>query len=327
MTGGVVLALDGGGTKCRAVLVDPRAGVVGRGRAGACNPHSVGDERALAALREAIAGACAGGVPGGRLERVVCGLAGVDTPAGAARGEALVRQALGDLGLSAGEVLVENDALVVLRGLAPGGEGLIAVAGTGSVVYARHQGRTVRVGGWGHRVGDEGSGLAIAQAALAAVYRAWDGYGEETALVAALCRAVGAADPVALQEWLYRPETGLEDIAGLAPVVAEVAAAGDAVAGAILAEAGARLATLAATAARRSGLAGVPGFPALATGGVLRHSRPVQEAFFKKLKELCPAARPEVLAEEPVLGAALLALGGIEKVPPELVQRLREQLA
>ena len=57
------------------------------------------------------------------------------------------------------------------------------IAGTGSIVLAHNRdGMTVRVGGWGHIVGDEGSGYWLAKQAIEAIMREFDKRGEKTAL-------------------------------------------------------------------------------------------------------------------------------------------------
>src|SRR6202007_525984 len=56
---------------------------------------------------------------------------------------------------------------LILAGGPPEGWGVALVGGTGSVCLGRtREGRTVRVGGWGPILGDEGSGYQIAVNAL-----------------------------------------------------------------------------------------------------------------------------------------------------------------
>ena len=70
-------------------------------------------------------------------------------------------------------VYVETDAAAGLAAAAGELYGVVIVAGTGSIAMAvDREGRRARSGGWGYRVGDEGSGQI---AALSAVHRAHDG--------------------------------------------------------------------------------------------------------------------------------------------------------
>lgn len=54
-----------------------------------------------------------------------------------------------------------NDAELALLSKHHGRPGLLAIAGTGSVFYGKYQDQLHRVGGWGHILGDEGSGYAL----------------------------------------------------------------------------------------------------------------------------------------------------------------------
>ena len=66
---------------------------------------------------------------------------------------------------------------------------MIAIAGTGSIVYGRDAaGHTARAGGWGFAVSDEGSGHWIGRRAISAILSARD-QGLETALTAMVLHA------------------------------------------------------------------------------------------------------------------------------------------
>ncbi|WP_374713048.1 BadF/BadG/BcrA/BcrD ATPase family protein [Symbiobacterium terraclitae] len=318
----LVLAVDGGGTKCLAVLVDAERGVVGSGRAGGCNPQSVGREQAEQALADAIAAACQGIPPGTAVRTAAFGLAGVDTPRGEEEGRRLALRALQAAQVTAAQVVVENDGLMALRGAAAGGRGLLVVAGTGSVVYAGDGERFVRAGGWGHRITDAGSAQHIAGLALAAAYRALDAGDPDTPLARALCAGAGVDDLYALHDWLYHPETGLDAVAALARAVGAAAEGGDPVAAAVLEQAGRQLADQALLAAKRVGLLDGGPFPVFLLGGVLQSSRRVRTALLERLRQRAPGALAEVPRFAPVYGAVIRALGG----PAALDEGLRERL-
>jgi glucosamine kinase len=62
--------------------------------------------------------------------------------------------------------------------------GIVLIAGTGSIAVARlEDGSTLRSGGWGPKIGDEGSGHWLGCEALRAVARMLDGRGESTLLI------------------------------------------------------------------------------------------------------------------------------------------------
>jgi len=318
----LVLAVDGGGTKCLAVLVDSERGVVGSGRAGGCNPQSVGREQAEQALAAAISSACEGLPPGTEVRTAAFGLAGVDTPRGEEEGLRLALRALAAARISAAQVIVENDGLIALRGAAAGGRGLLVAAGTGSVVYAGDGQRYVRAGGWGHRVTDVGSAHHIASLALAAAYRSLDAGAADNPLVRALCASAAVDDLYALHDWLYLPETGVDDIAALARAVGAAADAGDAAAAALLEQAGRELADQALVAAARVGLLEGGSFPVFLLGGVLQSSPVVRTALLERLQQKARGALVEVPRFAPIYGAVIRALGGPDALDEALRQRL-----
>jgi N-acetylglucosamine kinase-like BadF-type ATPase len=129
---------------------------------------------------------------------------------------------------------VVHDALIALDAAYDADSGLIVIAGTGSVALARTvDGALLRVGGWGHLLGDPGSGYAIGQAGLRAVAAAFDG-GEDTTVRGRLGEQFGVADRHQLIHAVYQDGLSMQDVA---PLVVEAAAEGDDVADRILGDA------------------------------------------------------------------------------------------
>jgi N-acetylglucosamine kinase-like BadF-type ATPase len=95
------------------------------------------------------------------------------------------------------------------------GPGILLLAGTGSGACARlPSGEVRRVGGHGWQFGDEGSGYALARAALSAAARASDGRGPATTLTEALARTAGVESPEALLQWARAaPRSAVADLA------------------------------------------------------------------------------------------------------------------
>ena len=128
-------------------------------------------------------------------------------------------------------VTVVHDAEIALEAAFGGSSGAIMIAGTGSVVYGRRaDGGTVRIGGWGYLLGDEGSGYRLGKLALAAVCRAYEG-GEDTTLTDSIASAFGACSVDEVISLVYGGGIRLPD---LAPHVTECAVTGDGVAFSIL---------------------------------------------------------------------------------------------
>jgi len=222
----LVLGVDGGGTKTRAVIVDAADEVLGEGLAGPSNPLRVGVVPAALAVRVAVERACAAAhVRRGDIAAAQVGLAGSRRSDLRER----MREALSGLGIKPLEVVTDAD--IALFGATEGKPGLIIIAGTGSICCGVNgRGRRVCAGGWGPLAGDEGGGSWIARRALQAVAKGVDGRGPETSLDAAACDYfnVARSDDIALA--IYNPSMTNQVIAGFTRRVVGEAARGDSVA-------------------------------------------------------------------------------------------------
>jgi N-acetylglucosamine kinase-like BadF-type ATPase len=239
---GLVLGLDGGGTQTRALLCGFESDTaLGEGRAGACSLAAVSVEDAAAAVLDATQAALAqAGASPGDIRAVCAGVAGFSvTDRRAAfqdRLQSLFPQSL---------ISVVPDYAIALTGATEGAPGVLVIAGTGSVAWGENaQRRTHKTGGYGYLIDDAGSGYGVGRAALAAVLRAEDGTGAATALSAQVQEQFGLTSGTELITRVYGGDITRVRIASLAPLVAQAASEGDAVASAILMRAGGALAVL-----------------------------------------------------------------------------------
>ena len=216
------------------------------------------------------------------------------------------------------QVLVVNDALIALEAGAPDQPGIVLIAGTGSIAYGRDaQGRAARAGGWGHVLGDEGSGFWLGRQALRAVLRATDLRGAKTALTPRVMAHFGVAREPELVQPVYEGGMRPKVIAALASLVGEVADAGDPVAMHIVETGAEELAGAAGSVARRLGLIDTAIALPLA-GGIFRAVPRVRTRVIERLGGLLPNATPVLLTAEPASGAVRLAaalLAGDVRVP------------
>ena len=131
------------------------------------------------------------------------------------------------------------------------------------------------VGGWGHLLGDEGSGYRIGLDGLRGVLRASDGREPRTTLTRVLLDATGEGEPRGLVGWAARATKG--EIAALSVLVANAAREGDTVAARVIHRAlGAIREHLVAAL---EGVAGGEGRPAVAmVGGLIGENGVLIEA-------------------------------------------------
>jgi N-acetylglucosamine kinase-like BadF-type ATPase len=151
--------LDGGQSSTHAVIADETGRIVGRGSGGPSDEIAQGPKstRLRDALRDALADARRNAdLPNeARFAAVVAGVSGYD---GRVRGQPPV--------LPTERLILEHDAPIAHAGAFAGKDGVIVIAGTGSVAYGHHNGVTKLAGGWGYLFGDEGSAFWIAKSAL-----------------------------------------------------------------------------------------------------------------------------------------------------------------
>ena len=224
------LGVDGGQSGTKAVIGDETGRVLGAGVGGPCN-HTSGVE-GRAKLERVVSG-CVG---------AACDQAGIDALKvqfeaacfGMSGGPEDKESILAEI-LRVGRLIVTNDAVIALAGATTSGQGIITIAGTGSIAFGRNAGgRTARVGGWGHIYGDEGSGFDIGRQALRAILRMEEGWGPPTRLREVLLDATGCATALDVLHLFYTPDWPRSRVATLAKLVDAAAMEGDGVAAAIL---------------------------------------------------------------------------------------------
>lgn len=291
---GLYIGLDAGATKTCYVARSLPDGSETGGRGAAANLKRQGLDGTAGVLLGLVEQArAAHALP----VRAVCaGVAGAGNPADADALAEAMRRALPETA-----VVVVHDAAIALEGAFEGESGMIVIAGTGSVVFARTAGGTLlRAGGWGYLIGDEGSGHALGRAALAALADAFDG-GPPTHLAALAEARLALGTPEALHAYVYDEARPLQDAA---PLVLEAAAAGDAIACRLVAQQSRALALQASwVAARAEALA-----PRIALLGGLTHAPYYRQALTGALAEVLPGWSVQPPAHPAEVGALRLAL-------------------
>jgi N-acetylglucosamine kinase-like BadF-type ATPase len=306
-----VLGIDAGGSKTVCQVGHPDGGLIREVRGAGANLQSSGELQVEKVLHDVMSEALSGidGAPAA----VCIGIAGVGRPH-----DARVMRAMVSRLCRGSRSLIVNDALIALEAGAPGRPGIVLIAGTGSIAYGRDaSGNAARAGGWGHLLGDEGSGFWLGRQALRAVLRAADQRGERTALAGRLLTHFGVTREQDLVKPVYDGGMKPRSVAALAPIVAEAADAGDAVAGRIVDVGADELAASAASVGRRLGMVD-QNVPLLFAGSIFRTMARVRARVIERLATVLPHAHPALLGTEPASGARRLAaelLQGEVRVP------------
>lgn len=289
------LSIDGGGTKCIAVLFDESLRLLGTGLSGGVNTTQNSPETARQHIAECLEQVFAGRAPQ-PVERVYLNLLG-----DRAALEELLRQHA-----QAREIRPVSEPLAALLAGSLRTEGMVAHAGTGSDAFwvggLRPRPGVPRlsvVGAWGPILGDQGSGAWIGQQALLHIVRAVDGWAPETAMTDMLMREWALSTPYDMVPKVYRSPAPFRLAASLTRLVGAAADAGDAVALGILTAAGEQMAEQIAALVRK-----LPELAAqaevLCAGGAWKTHRAMLDGFRAHLARLGVAAQPVLPAFDPV---------------------------
>jgi glucosamine kinase len=310
------LGIDGGGSKTTCAVGD-ESSLLATVTAGPSNITRVGETRAHEALQQAILEACAAATIDPRQVRRACvGVAG----AGRKEVAAAIRNIVSEL--ISGEIEIVGDMAVALEAAFGAGPGVIVIAGTGSIAYARNaRGETARTGGWGYAISDEGSAHWIGRGVVSALLHAVDrGSGDgtpaqEVAESLPLFRELKAIWSVSSLDEFVRKANSNPDFAESFPSIVAAGDAGDERAQRVLTMAGGVLARLVRVVCQvfRRDKPEISTIPLAVAGGVFRHSARAREVFEEDVRKFDPRIVPTAQIVEPVVGALQLARSGLQK--------------
>jgi N-acetylglucosamine kinase-like BadF-type ATPase len=308
----MLLGMDGGGTVTTTWLADAEGRVLGQGHSGPTNIKAVGatsartelDLSIFSAFRNAEIEPCP-------IEVSCLGLAGFDRPEDR---EWLTNWATGSV-WAKHLILVSDGDLVVAAGT-PEGWGVGVIAGTGSIAVGRGRaGEKARSGGWGHIFGDEGSGYAIAVAALKRIARFHDGRDPRGAsgkdpLTRQICNHLSIPGPQSLIASIYNGKFDRAKIAMMAVEVLAAEAEDPSIFHEILEPAGVELAKMVQAVARKIGVA-EGHLPLAMAGSFLLASTSLSKVLMNRLSEAGYQVQATPVTN-PVEGALALARQGLE---------------
>ncbi|WP_251550438.1 N-acetylglucosamine kinase [Neobacillus muris] len=267
-----ILAIDGGGTCCRGALCDDDGRILAYAEEGPVNYQNIGiaqTNQNLTKLLQALLNQI--GAAALEVERAIVGMAGIDTGQDYQAVKKILLDSFDQSGIRVDQLYLENDANMTLRGLADDEPGVLVIAGTGSICCGMNgEGRSIRVGGWGHLIGDEGSGYRISLAAIQHIFRTIDGQEEPSGIMDAVLSHLKLRTIQDLMNWVYKANSSINEMASLAPVIFDLADQGDTKAMEILSNASADLAHACRTAIKKLGLSEKP-FMLILGGGILQY--------------------------------------------------------
>ncbi|WP_241845685.1 MULTISPECIES: N-acetylglucosamine kinase [Streptomyces] len=299
----LVLGVDSGGSGLRAVLggadgaLPPCAPVRSQApvRTGADGIDASHMMEQLAPMVRQLLGATGGG----RIVAAAVGAAGLAT-----LGDDLRARLPGALAEVFGvrRVALAADAVTGYAGALGARPGAVVAAGTGLIAMGTDLTGWRRVDGWGHLLGDCGSGAWIGRAGLEAAMRDLDGRRGGSAALRARAEKVFGGPLADLPAQVYPRADRPAVLASFAPEVGRCAADGDPVAAGVLREAAGHIADTAVAACPPGGACDIS-----LTGGLLKLGAPLMEPLEARLTERLPHARRVPAAGDPLDGAVRIA--------------------
>jgi len=198
------LGVDGGGTNCRVRLADENLVTLAEVRNGRSNLQIDGGEPAFKAISDGT--------------RDVFKAAGIDY-AETANTYACFGMAGGRMDTARAEfaarpwpfagVQVYDDIDIAHAGALGGGEGGVAIIGTGSAAMSIVGGQRFQAGGWGFHIGDQMSGAILGRELVRYAVEAEDGLVETSPLTKAVVAALGGNNQ-GVMTWSFATEMDLE---------------------------------------------------------------------------------------------------------------------
>ena len=306
---GLLLALEGGGTRSQAVIMDYRGQVLQSAYSSDVNTNFVPFDRARSAVLQAV----------GNVLRL-SGLAGKEIKwcASALVGPRFGKETFQALIPKADYLFYNERDVVFARGGVYIPNGVAVVAATGATAWGIREddGRQTACGGWGSLLGDEGSAFAMGLLGLRAAARAYEGRAPApTRLVGAVCEHFGLSLETfhsQMIELAYQKPLSRAEIAGVAVVVTKLAAKKDPLANRIVNKVSADLAALALHAARQL-FAPQEKFEVVIAGGLLNAGSLILQPVRQAIKGEFPFAKLVIGSEQPAVALGKLALFDLSK--------------
>lgn len=298
-----VIGIDGGGTKSKLHMADLTGNTILQLLGGPTNLYSKGLEGVEYELKTLLSQAMErSGLSWSDCEAICLGNAGADR----AEEKLLLHNVLESCGIS-GKIVITNDAETALVAGSGKREGVVIISGTGSLAYGINSlGEKTRAGGWGHILGDEGSGYDIGIRAIKAAMRSYDGREHSTILLPEILKELDLERPEQLLGFVYQ-QAGKQDIAALTKVVNKAFQEFDSKAEEILLHAANELTAMADIVIRKLNFKGQE-FTLVCAGSILQHIPYIYSHFEHQIKEMHPFANIMIPSRDAAYGAATIAL-------------------
>jgi N-acetylglucosamine kinase-like BadF-type ATPase len=320
-----VLAVDGGNSKTDVALVGHDGALLGYARGPGSNHQVVGVDAMVRVLVDCVLAAAeeAGVTAQPVAEQGAFYLAGADYPAE----RDMLLDRVSDQGWVR-DLDLDNDAFALLRAgtQAPNRIGVVCGAGINCVGQSACGGR-FQFPAVGRISGDWGGGGDLGMEALFLAVRAEDGRGEDTLLRDAVRQHFRKASVAEVTEVLHFGLLPAARIHELAPVLLQIADAGDRIALTVIDRLAEELFLMTRVAMDRLGVREKSTVVVLGGGVLAARQRRLLEEVSIRVRGYAPQATVQIVDHPPVVGAALLGLDALGATPAAEAEIRRALLA
>lgn len=196
-------------------------------------------------------------------------------------------------------VHVLTDVELAYYALHGNSDGILTVAGTGSIIIAKNRNEFYSVGGWGHLLGDEGSSYHIGMLALKEIAKEFDQGGLSSSFTSKVALICGVKSSNDLKRFVYSNKK--DKIASLSEDVAKLASKNDRFAYSLFEQAAESLAVQTMTLVKQVGFKS--SISVVCMGSLLVKNQLIQSLYKEKLIKLGLDVSFRVSEEQVVVGA------------------------
>lgn len=297
MTNRYILAVDGGASKTIFTIRTVDGRELFSATSTSSNYQAVGVEQVqhlfIGLLRSAAAH-----LQDLHIDVAIFAISGVDTVQDKKIVGEIINESIARSPFTIDQIIIENDVEGTLKGLAENHVSLL-ISGTGAICYSYINEEVYRAGGWGHRIGDEGSGYWIGKHIAKAIFRAADGRNKPTKLTDILLKAHHVTTTDELYNLIYSSDYTNARLASFGSYLQEGVEMNDAVAQFIAKKAANELVLLATTVLTRANYTnGQHTF--YLNGGVLKNNPCITEQVVNQLQQAYPDLTILLCEEKPI---------------------------
>jgi N-acetylglucosamine kinase-like BadF-type ATPase len=302
-----VIGVDGGGMKTAAALANLEGKILARVKTGPSNIQKIGLKPVIENISKAL-NQVSKKYSKDKIVFIYLGLAG-GLERDEKKKEEIKKQLLKSSELSwisSKNLLIESDQLIAFRSGTNNKEGVLIIAGAGSIVVGwGSKDKKIIIGGRDYLIGDEGSGFWIGEKVLRMVCCSIDDIAPRTLLQKVVFKKLKIKTESDLLRKIYQSKA-VETIASISSIIDKAAEKKDKIARDILFQASQELTIRANSVIQKLNFRNKK-FPLVLVGSVFK-SKIVLTQIKKRIKKFAPYTDFICPKQEPVIGAIKLAI-------------------